>query len=84
MKRDVEIFTDTDWARSITDRRSISGYCTCVWGNLITWRGKKQSVVSRSNAKSEFWALAHRICEGIWLRKILVELKFFDNTPMKV
>ena len=34
-------YTDADWAGSITDRKSTSGYCTYVWGNLVTWRSKK-------------------------------------------
>ncbi|KAI9162582.1 hypothetical protein LWI28_028704 [Acer negundo] len=73
--RDVEIFSDADWAGSATDRRSTSGYCTYVRGNLVTWRSKKQSVVSRSSAEAEFRAMAHGICEGIWLRRLLTELK---------
>ena len=44
--KEVEIYTDADWAGSIIDRRSTSGYCTCVRGNLVMWRSKKQSVVS--------------------------------------
>ena len=32
----VEIYTDADWAGSSVDRRSTSGYCTYVWGNLVT------------------------------------------------
>ncbi|XP_024026593.1 uncharacterized protein LOC112093079 [Morus notabilis] len=28
--KDIEVFADADWAGSITDRRSTSGYCTCV------------------------------------------------------
>ena len=39
----VEIYTDADWAGSADDRRSTTGYCTYVWGNLVTWRSKKQS-----------------------------------------
>ena len=34
--RSIEGFTDADWADSIDDRRSTSGYCTFVWGNLVT------------------------------------------------
>lgn len=33
----IEAYTDADWARSITDRRSTSGYCSFVGGNLVTW-----------------------------------------------
>ena len=37
----VEVYTDADWAGSVTDRRSTSRYCTFVWENLVTWRSKK-------------------------------------------
>ncbi|RVX00154.1 Retrovirus-related Pol polyprotein from transposon RE1 [Vitis vinifera] len=67
-----------------TRPRSTSGYCTYVWGNLVTWRSKKQSVVSRSSAEAEFRAMAHDICEGIWLRRVLKELKISDEEPMKM
>ena len=32
----VEPYTDADWASSVSDRRSTSGYCTFVGGNLVT------------------------------------------------
>ncbi|RVW58950.1 Retrovirus-related Pol polyprotein from transposon RE1 [Vitis vinifera] len=83
-RRDIEVFSDADWAGSVQDRRSTSGYCTYVWGNLVTWRSKKQSVVSRSSAKAEFRAMAHDIGEGIWLRRVLKELKISDEEPMKM
>ncbi|KAL5840222.1 hypothetical protein ACOSQ4_012830 [Xanthoceras sorbifolium] len=58
--RKIEVFADADWAGSIVDRRSTTGYCTYVWGNLVTW--------------PEFRAMAHGVCEGIWLRRLLKEL----------
>lgn len=66
-QKSVEVFTDADWAGSVTDRRSTSGYCTFVWGNLVTWRSKKQSVVARSSAEAEFRAMAQGICEVLWI-----------------
>lgn len=73
-KREIEIFTDADWIGSIEDTRSTASYCTYVWGNLVTWRSKKQNVVARSSAEAEFRAVAQGICEGLWLRKLLEEL----------
>ena len=51
------------------------GYCSFIWGNLVTWRSKKQAVVACSSVKAEFRALALGICEGIWLKRLLNELK---------
>lgn len=45
----VEAYTDA--------RKSTSGYCTFVGGNLVTWRSKKQSVVPRSSAETMFKAM---------------------------
>ncbi|CAJ2653166.1 unnamed protein product [Trifolium pratense] len=83
-ERNVSIFTDADWAGSVTDRRSTSGYCTCVWGNLVTWRSKKQGVVARSSAEAEFRAMAQGICEGLWIHRVLEELKMKIELPLKL
>ncbi|EOY17116.1 Cysteine-rich RLK (RECEPTOR-like protein kinase) 8 [Theobroma cacao] len=82
--RSVEAFTDADWAGSVEDRRSTSGYCTKVWGNLVTWRCKKQPVVARSSAEAEFRALAQGTCELIWLKRLMEELKVSSMGPMKL
>uniref|UniRef100_A0A2N9EE05 Reverse transcriptase Ty1/copia-type domain-containing protein n=1 Tax=Fagus sylvatica TaxID=28930 RepID=A0A2N9EE05_FAGSY len=80
----IEAYTDADWAGSITDRRSTSGYCSFVGGNLVTWRSKKQNVVARSSAEAEFRAVAHGICEVMWIKRMLEELKASDSLPMKL
>ncbi|KAL0534935.1 hypothetical protein IC582_029239 [Cucumis melo] len=53
-----EAYTGSDWTGSVIDKKSTSGYCTFVWGNLVTWRSKKQSVVARSSAKAEYKAMS--------------------------
>ncbi|RDX97511.1 putative mitochondrial protein, partial [Mucuna pruriens] len=50
----MEIYTDADYAGSVMDRRSTSGYCMFLEGNLVTWRSKKQNVVARSSVEAEF------------------------------
>ena len=60
----LEVYTDADYVGSVVDRHSTSGYCTFLGGNLITWRSKKQKVVSRSSAEAEFRALAQGLCEA--------------------
>ncbi|RVW42190.1 Retrovirus-related Pol polyprotein from transposon RE1 [Vitis vinifera] len=34
----IEVYTNTDWAGAVDDRRSTSGYFTFVGGNLVTWK----------------------------------------------
>ena len=57
------------------DRRSTIGYCTFIGGNLVTWRSKKQNLVVRSSAESEFRATAQGLCEPLWLKIILDDLE---------
>ena len=69
--RNVEVYVDADWAGSVNDRRSTSGYCSYVGGNLVTWRSKKQTIVARDSAKVELRSIALGICEILWLKMLL-------------
>ncbi|WVY99969.1 hypothetical protein V8G54_026039 [Vigna mungo] len=80
----LEAYTDADYAGSIVDRRSTTGYCTFLGGNLVTWRSKKQGVVARSSAEAEFRAMAQGICELLWLKIILEDLRIKWEEPMKL
>lgn len=42
-----------------SDRLSTIGYCAFLGGNLVTWNGKKQTVVARSNVETEYRVVAH-------------------------
>ena len=71
----IEGYCDSDWASCTDDRKSISGYCMFIGGNLVSWKSKNQSVVARSTAEAEYRAIAIGVAEMLWLRNLLVELK---------
>ncbi|KAH9792323.1 hypothetical protein KPL71_004074 [Citrus sinensis] len=83
-QRSVEVFTDADRAGSVSDKRSTSGYCTFLWEYLITCRSKKQNVVARSSTEVEFRAMANGVCEVLWIKNVLGELKLDIEAPMRL
>ncbi|TYK28240.1 putative aarF domain-containing protein kinase 1 isoform X1 [Cucumis melo var. makuwa] len=77
-------YTDSNWAGSIVDRKSTSGYCIFVWDNLVTWRSKKQEIVTRSIVEAEYRTMSLGICEEIWLQKVLFDLRWDYEVSMKL
>jgi hypothetical protein len=75
-------FSDADWAGNACDRKSTTGYCTLVGGNLVSWKSKKQNVIARSSAEAEYRAMASTACELIWLKYLLSDLGFPHAHPI--
>ncbi|XP_051143929.1 secreted RxLR effector protein 161-like [Andrographis paniculata] len=67
-------YSNADWAGDPTDRRSTTGFCFFIDDSLISWRSKKQIVVSRSSAESAYRALADTTTELLWLQWLLAAL----------
>ena len=79
-----ECFTDADWTGSKEERRFTSGYCVFVGGNLVSWKSKKQSVVSQSSVEYEYRAMTQSTCEIIWLHQLLAEVGIKTSVPAKL
>lgn len=78
-RSDIVGYADADWAGNPLDRKSTTGFCMFVGGNLVTWKSKKQTVVARSSAEAEYRAMAAATSEINWLRLLLQELGFNSN-----
>lgn len=66
------------WASCPTTRRSTTSYCVLLGNSLISWKEKKQAVVSRSSA------MALISCEITWLSTLLkdISLKNLPSTQL--
>ena len=74
-------YSDSDWARDPTDRRSTTGFCFFLGDYLISWRNKKQHIVSRSSTKAEYRALVDITFELLALRWLLEDMALTHSSP---
>ncbi|XP_026411203.1 uncharacterized protein LOC113306489 [Papaver somniferum] len=80
----ITAYSDAEYAGCPVDRKSTTGYCIFFGGNLVTWKSKKQNVVSRSSAEAEYRSMASTTCEIVWLRALLKELGCLPSQPAKM
>jgi hypothetical protein len=63
----LHAYSDVDWAGSIDDHRTTSGFYIFLGNNLISWSAKKQNTVSRSSTEAKYRSLAVTCAEFLWL-----------------
>ncbi|KAL7129296.1 hypothetical protein ABFS83_13G056600 [Erythranthe nasuta] len=68
-------FTDSDWASSLDDRRSILANVFTLGSGAVTWSSKKQATAALSSSEAEYMAVTSAACQVVWLRRILAELQ---------
>jgi hypothetical protein len=74
-------YSDADWAGDPTDRRSTTGFCFFLGDSLISWRSKKQHIVSRSSTEAEYCALADTTSELLALHWLLEDMGLTHSSP---
>nr|GEX63233.1 uncharacterized mitochondrial protein AtMg00810-like [Tanacetum cinerariifolium] len=55
---DLKAFSDSDYARHGLDRKSRTGGCQFLGKRLISWKCKKQTIVSNSTTEAKYVATA--------------------------
>ena len=53
--------------------------CTFVGGDLVTWHSKKNTIIAKLSAETEFLDMAQAVCELLWIKIILIELKLASS-----
>eukprot|EP00253_Pinus_taeda_P002279 PITA_02279 len=71
---DLVGYTDSDWAGSVDDRKSTSGYVFHMGSGAISWASKKQSIVALSTTEAEYVAATAAACQVVWMRRMLRSL----------
>jgi hypothetical protein len=77
-------YSDADHGSDPTDLKSVTGFCIFLGDSLISWKSKKQSIVSQSSTEAEYCVMTSTTKEIVWLRWLLadMEVSFSHPTPM--
>ncbi|WVZ54857.1 hypothetical protein U9M48_005601 [Paspalum notatum var. saurae] len=68
-------YSDSDHGADLDGRKSTTGVLFFLGSNIITWQSQKQKVVALSSCEAEYIAAATASCQGVWLARLLAELK---------
>lgn len=74
-------YSDADQATDPDNRRSTSGYCVYLGGNLVSWSSKKQQTMSKPSTELEYRSFAQVTVEIIWILNLLGELGIKQTRP---
>jgi hypothetical protein len=64
-------YTDSDWARSASDRKITSRCCFSLGLVMTSWQTRKQSSISFNMTEEKNIIECSTSCESIWLQKLL-------------
>jgi hypothetical protein len=67
-------YTDSDWARCVSDKKITSGCCFGLGLAVVSWFSRKQKSVAFISTETKYVAASQSSCEALWLRKMLVGL----------
>ena len=77
----IKSFFDTNWAGCPDIKRSLTSYAVYLGDSLISWRSKKQGVISRSSAEAKYRAMASVAYEITWVLQLLKDLRIEHSRP---
>ena len=77
-------YNDSDFAGDIDDRKSTSRHVFFMGSSIVNWGSLKQTIVVLSSCEAEYIAATTATCQGIWLNRLISELKGVEEKPMKL
>lgn len=63
----AKVYSDSDWASNIDDRKSTQAYLSCIGNNPLNWNTKLQKTVACSSLEAEYMALKAATQESLYL-----------------
>lgn len=67
-------YIDSDFAGSIDDRKSTSGYTFHLGIGIVAWASKKKPIVTIYLVETEYLAGTSATCQIVWMQRVLKDL----------
>nr|GFB62749.1 uncharacterized mitochondrial protein AtMg00810-like [Tanacetum cinerariifolium] len=77
----LRAYCDVDWAGDSVTRKSMTWFCVFLEYSFISWKSKKQDVLSRSSTEAEYRAMVVANSEIVWLRWLLADMGVHITSP---
>ena len=72
-------FCDADYAGDRIERKSTSGGCHFIGGNLVSWSSKRQSTIALSTAEAEYISASNCCSQLLWIKHQLEDYNIFES-----
>lgn len=79
---DLFYWCDSAWAASPNISRYVTGHVVQFSDYLVSWKSKKQHILSRSLGEAEYRSIASAVAELTWLEGLFTELNMYVHKPI--
>ena len=80
----MEGYSDANWVTDSNSIKSTTGYVFMFGGAAVSWKSCKQTVIAKSNMKSELIVLDITCLEAEWLKDILAEFYIVPRSILPI
>jgi hypothetical protein len=70
----LEGYSDSNWISDADEIKATSGYVFTIGGAPVSWRSRKQTILTKSTMEVELVAFESAISEAEWLKELLMDL----------
>jgi hypothetical protein len=78
---ELRAYSNADHGSDPTDHKSVTGFYIFLSESLISWKSKKQFIVSQSSTETEYRAMTSTTKEIVWLHWLFADIGVFFSHP---
>jgi hypothetical protein len=72
-------YSDSNRISDAAEIKATSGYIFTIGGTTVSWRSRKQTILTKSTVEAELVALQSANTEAEWLKELLMDLSMVDK-----